>query len=248
MIYCLARTLWLVTLWLDLFLFSLLMSALALLPGRWTMGFYPALFQAWCRTFARALRVELRLHQHNRRPLPGRYILIANHPSAFEDIGIPALFPVYSVAKQEVADWWLVGRISRAAGTLYLDRESRESRRALAEQMVRTLEAGHNIAIYPEGGCKGRRIYESFRQGAFEASLRTGLPILPVFLHYEAQEDFEWDRQHLLHKIWQILTSRNSRANFHLFDAIEPVGFTSKEDYARHVRGLYLAWQAKYLD
>ncbi len=64
--------------------------------------FYYSLFRFWCRSFARALGVDLRLHQKNTRALPKHYILIANHPSAFEDIGIPALFPVHSLAKIEV--------------------------------------------------------------------------------------------------------------------------------------------------
>ena len=71
------------------------------------------LFGAWCRAFVRALGVDLRLHQKNRKRLPARYILIANHPSAFEDIGIPALFDVVSLAKVQVADWFVVGASAR---------------------------------------------------------------------------------------------------------------------------------------
>ncbi len=44
----------------------------------------------------------------------------------FEDIGIPAVFPVHSLAKIEVRDWWLVGRISVASGSLYVERESKQ--------------------------------------------------------------------------------------------------------------------------
>ena len=58
--------------------------------------------------------------------------------------------------------------------------------------MVDAVNAGQNIALYPEGGCKGRRLFHEFKSGAFEVSMRTGVPILPVFLHYEAQDDFEW--------------------------------------------------------
>ena len=31
------------------------------------------------------------------------------------------------------------------------------------------------IAMYPEGGCKGRRIFESFRYGAFEIAVQEGV-------------------------------------------------------------------------
>ena len=240
---------WRVICWIELTLFTLLMYLLSWLPRALLQGFYFPLFRFWSRAFVRALGVDLRVHQKNTRPLPEHYILIANHPSAFEDIGIPAIFPVHSLAKIEVRDWWLVGRISTASGSLYVERESKESRNAVAEQITRELGAGKNIALYPEGGCKGRRIFESFRYGAFDISLRSGVPILPVFLHYESQDDFEWrSPQTLLHKIWHMSITRNNRVNYYIYDAFDPGQFTDKEAYAEYVQGKYLEWQARYLD
>jgi 1-acyl-sn-glycerol-3-phosphate acyltransferase len=232
----------------ELTLFTLVMYLLSWLPAA-LRPFYFQLFRVWCRSFVRALGVDLRLHQKNVRPLPAHYILIANHPSAFEDIGIPALFPVYSLAKIEVKDWWFVGRISMASGSLYVRRESRESRNRAAAEIEEALCNGKNIALYPEGGCKGRRIFESFRYGAFDISLRTGVPILPVFLHYESQDDFEWrSPQTLLHKIWHMMTTRNNTANYYVYDALDPVQFADRESYAECAHNKYLEWQARYLD
>jgi len=248
-IHFIAQIGWRVICWLEHAIFTLLMYLLSWLPGTLLQTFYFTLFRAWCRSFVRALGVDLRLHQKNIRPLPSQYILIANHPSAFEDIGIPALFPVHSLAKIEVRDWWLVGRISTAAGTLYVNRESQESRNEAAEKVEEELAQGKNIALYPEGGCKGRRIFESFRYGAFDISLRTGIPILPVFLHYEAQDDFEWrDPQTLLDKLWHMSTTRNNRVNYYVYDAFDPGQFSDKAAYAEYAHNKYLEWQARYLD
>jgi 1-acyl-sn-glycerol-3-phosphate acyltransferase len=233
---------------LEFAVFTLVMYLLTFLPVV-LRPWYFSLFRYWCRSFVRALGIDLRLHQHNIRPLPERYILVANHPSAFEDIGIPALFKVHSLAKIEVADWWFVGRISTASGSLYVHRESKESRNAAAGEIEAALQQGKNIALYPEGGCKGRRIFESFRYGAFDISLRTGVPVLPVFLHYECQDDFEWrDPQTLLHKIWHMSTVQNNRVNFHVYDAIEPGQFSDKVQFTEYVHNRYLEWQARYLD
>jgi 1-acyl-sn-glycerol-3-phosphate acyltransferase len=242
---------WLRTLiaWLDLTLFTVAMMLLARLPLVLLTRFYPALFHSWCRCFVRALGVELRLHQRNLHPLPGQYILIANHPSAFEDVGIPALFPVASLAKEEVRNWWFVGRIAVAAGTLFVHRESKSSRQAALQDMIAALKTGKSIAVYPEGGCKGRRLWNKFLFGAFTASLETGVPIVPVFLHYEAQETFEWrPHEHLLSKIWSIMTAPNRHANYHVYDAIDPAGFTSREEYSAQVYALYQRWQQRYLE
>ena len=248
MIHSIGVLLWRSVCWLELTVFTLVLYALSWLPGA-LVPFYYSLFRAWCRSFVRALGIDLRLHQKNTRPLPSQYILIANHPAAFEDIGIPALFPVHSLAKIEVQDWWLVGRISMAAGSLYVQRESRESRNIAGELIEAELQQGKNIALYPEGGCKGRRIFESFRYGAFDISLRTGVPILPVFLHYESQDDFEWRYpQTLPHKIWHMLTTQNKRVNYYVYDAFDPQQFADKAAYAEYAHNKYLEWQARYLD
>ena len=175
--------------------------------------------------------------------------MIANHPSAFEDIGLPALFDVVSLAKIEVADWWILGRISKAVGTLYVRRESKKSRGQAQQDIIDSVNAGKNVALYPEGGCKGKRIAERFYFGAFEASCQTGVPIIPVFIHYEAQDDFYWGPGvPLIKKMWEILNASNSTANFHVFDAFRPEDFSDREAYCQAVYEQYLLWQAKYLD
>ncbi|XZG71214.1 lysophospholipid acyltransferase family protein [Chitinibacteraceae bacterium HSL-7] len=234
---------------LELALFTLGMVALALLPKALIGTLYRHLFHAWCRSFVRALDVDLRLHQHYTGTLPPQYILIANHPSAFEDVGIPALFPVSSLAKAEVRHWWLVGRIANAAGTHFVQREDKESRQSAQKALIAALQSGDNIALYPEGGCKGRRIADRFLYGAFTASLETGLPVVPVFLHYEAQADFEWGpNENLIGKIWTIATARNRCAHYHVFQPFYPNDFRDRDDFSRAVHGQYLEWQARFLD
>ena len=236
-------------LWVDFILLTMILYIASWLPHCLHGRMYFRMFRVWCRAFVRALDVDLKLHQKNLNPIPEQYILIANHPSAFEDVGIPALFEVYSLAKYEVAKWWIVGRMSKAAGTLYVKRESKESRHQAAEQIKQELDKGKNIALYPEGGCKGKRIFESFRYGAFDVSLKTGIPVLPVFLHYESQDDFEWRSPHtLIDKLIHFLNTKNNTVNYYVFDAIDPAQFENKEEYTDYVWNLYNNWQKKYLE
>jgi 1-acyl-sn-glycerol-3-phosphate acyltransferase len=234
--------------WLDFILVSVLVYALSWLP--WP-GRHPVaeLFRTWCRSFVRALDVDLRLHQKNRRRLPERFILIANHPSAFEDIGIPALFDVVSLAKLQVQDWYVAGRIAKAAGTLFVDRDNPESRHQVIQTMVDAVNAGQNIALYPEGGCKGRRLFKEFKSGAFDVSIRTGVPILPVFLHYEAQDDFEWQPPYTLpDKIRHIAAAVNNRANYYVYDVLDPKDYADKYPMKAAAYALYTRWDKQYLE
>ncbi|VAW68012.1 1-acyl-sn-glycerol-3-phosphate acyltransferase [hydrothermal vent metagenome] len=249
MFYYTIKTIKLAAMWVDFIALTIVLYLLAWLPSSLLGLWYFRLFRVWCKAFVRALDVDLKLHQKNLHAIPENYILIANHPSAFEDIGIPALFNVYSLAKIEVKDWWVVGKVSAAAGNLYVQRESKESRKLAAETIRKEIENGKNIALYPEGGCKGKRIFESFRYGAFDVSMKTGVPILPVFLHYEAQDDFEWRNPHtLLDKIYHFLNTENSTANYYVFDAIDPEQFKSKEEFTEYTWQLYKSWQEKYME
>lgn len=249
MFYTLGKYLIQIIAWIDLFLVTAMVYFLAFLPSRLTRAWYNPLFRYWCWIFIRALGVNLKLHQKNRYSLPKHYILIGNHPSVFEDLGMPALFKARFLAKEEIKDWWILGRISIAAGTLFVKRESRESRKEANETLVKTLLEGQSVALYPEGGCKGRRVYLPFRYGTFDAAIRTGVPIIPVFLHYEAQEEFEWKpNETLIQKLWHILRSPNKTANYYIYDAIDPKQFANKETLCHYVQTLYMRWQAQYLE
>lgn len=249
MLRYIARILWLTWCWVELVVFTGLLYCLAWLPHRLIPPFYHDLFRIWCSFFISALGVDLRLHQKNHGPIPNQFILIANHPSALEDVGIPALFDVVVLAKAGVRQWWWVGKINQAAGTVFVKRDDPDSRRASLDCLMQKLEHGSSIALFPEGGCHGRRIYNTFYPGAFDMSIRTGIPILPVFLHYEAQDTFEWrDPQTLLDKFWHFMTSPNNKANYYVYDAISPHGFKDKHEFAETVRQQYLKWQERYLD
>jgi len=233
----------------EFIVFTAFMYALSYLPFMQGSPLYFSLFRFWCRSFIRALGIRFIIHQKNIRPVPEQYILIANHPSALEDIGIPALFPVHSLAKIQVKDWFIVGRINRAAGTLYVDRDDPESRKATVENMLNASKKGLNIALYPEGGCTGRRITQEFKRGAFDLSLQSDIPVLPVLIYYQAQEDFEWQPPYnLIDKIWHFLTTRNKQVEIFQFDAVEPGQFKDKYEFSAYMQEFYHKKQTKYLE
>lgn len=249
MVKFIARWLWLSWCWIELTVLTIICYLLSWLPKPLTGRYYHALSRLWCRFFIRALGIDLRLHQQNLHDIPEQFILIANHPSALEDFAIPSLFDVYPLGKEGVRHWYVIGRMAESANTIFVKRNDPKSRHAALESLQEAIEQGRNIALFPEGGCFGRRIHERFHAGAFDLSMKTGVPILPVFLHYEAQDTFEWHAPHtLLHKFWHYITAPNNRVNYYVFDAIDPSTYTDKITFANEVREQYLIWQKKYLE
>lgn len=233
--------------WIWLLLLSIVLYVFSYLPKSFSGRYYHYLTRYWCRIFVRTLDVDLHLTHKNQQALPKQFILIANHPSAMEDFGIPALFDIYPLAKDSVRDWFVLGRISEYAGAIYVQRDNAKSRHQALESLVEAVKSGKNIVLFPEGGCKGKRIYEKFHTGAFDISIQTGVKILPVFLHYSDQDTFEWTNQTLIYKLWQIFLSKNNLVNYYVHDAVSPDGFTDKNDFAKHMHAEYLKWQDDYL-
>jgi 1-acyl-sn-glycerol-3-phosphate acyltransferase len=234
--------------WSSLALLGSFLFLISFLPKTFGGRYYHYLGRLWCRLFVNGLDVDLKLVHRNSKPLPDHYILIANHPSAFEDFALPALFDIYPLAKNGVRHWFLLGRISEFAGVIFVERNDADSRYLALQSLVEAARLGKNMAIFPEGGCKGRHIYERFHTGAFEVSLRTGLPVLPVYLHYIDQDTFEWTKQTLLQKLWQIFRSDNNQVFYYVHDVLDPSQFSDKQQYAEYAHDLFLRWQALYND
>ena len=234
--------------WVLLVGLSLVLYLFSYLPRFLSGRYYHYLTRVWCKLFVRALDVDLRLIEKNTQPVPQQYILVANHPSALEDFAVPALFDIYPLAKAGVRDWFILGRISDYAGAIFVKRGDSRSRHEALEALVDAVKSGKNMVIFPEGGCMGRRIYKEFKTGAFDISLQTGAPILPIFLHYVDEDAFEWKDQSLPKKLWQIFRAKNNRVNYYQHNPISPEQFKDKASFAEYTHAQYLKWQKEYLD
>jgi len=242
------RLFWMLFYWSITIVFTLFLYLCSYLPRVFTDEYYRLLCRLWCRLFVRALGVELHLIFKNKNTLPEQFIVIANHPSSLEDFGMFAYFDVYPLSKEGVKHWYFLGRMAERAGVIFFNRQDPASRYTAKQTMISALTDGKNVALFPEGGCFGKRLYKEFKTGAFEASLSTGSPIIPVFLHYEDQEAFEWlDPDSLLKNLWQIMTAKKHHANYYIYDAIEPSGFNDEATYTEFVYSKYLDWQKTHL-
>src|SRR5688572_11450073 len=75
----------------------------------------------------------LRLRVHGELPRTG--LIVANHISYLDIVGLSAAGAFAFVAKKEVATWPLFGAFARCGDTIFIDREQRGAVAAVAEQM-----------------------------------------------------------------------------------------------------------------
>ncbi len=112
----------------------------------------------------------------------GPWIFAPNHSSYVDIIVTIACLPssVRFVAKDEVFDMPLLGKIARRTGQLGFDRSDPQARVRHAEQVNAALRRGVSVAIYPEGTFTRVTGIRPFQLGAFKAAVDTQRPICPM--------------------------------------------------------------------
>jgi 1-acyl-sn-glycerol-3-phosphate acyltransferase len=118
------------------------------------------------------------------RPAGGA-LAVANHVSWLDIVVLLATERTRLVAKSEVRDWPVVGRIAGYLGTIFVDRARPRALPAAVAQVRAALAAGEVVAVFPEGTTSCGRSIGRFRPAFFQAAVDAGAPVVPVTLRFE---------------------------------------------------------------
>ena len=130
-------------------------------------------------------------------------VLMGNHRSYVDAILFPVGFPVVYVGRVESKSWPVIGWGASLLGTIWVDRKSKDSRRATRASVRNRLQEGMGIVIFPEGTTyKGPELLD-YRPGMFYTCAEERFPIVPVALEYKdpniAWVNKEWFVPHAFH-------------------------------------------------
>ncbi|HVU51365.1 MAG TPA: lysophospholipid acyltransferase family protein [Polyangia bacterium] len=119
----------------------------------------------------------------------GARVLVANHTSYLD---IPLMLAALDcdfafVTKHELLEWPIIARITRAGGHIPVDRERAPSRAAVVARIVKTLRAGRNVLLFPEGTFSFDDGLRPFHAGAFKSAVAAGVPVVPIALEGVAE-------------------------------------------------------------
>lgn len=126
---------------------------------------------------------------HGEKPEVG--LMMSNHQSYIDIWLIPKYAITVFVAKAEVKKMPLVGWGASAVDTVYVDRSSKESRRATKNEIAGRLKKGRSVIIFPEGTTGDGNGVLLLKPGMFFAAAEEGFPIIPVAIYYE-NPDLAW--------------------------------------------------------
>ncbi len=206
---------------------------LPLLPARSR----PAALRRLARGALRGMGIRVVL----RGSLPARRaLLVANHVSWLDILVLLAVGRCALVAKTEVRDWPVIGRVAAGTGTVFIDR-SRPKALPGTVAAVRTRLAGDAVmAAFPEGTTSCGQAVGAFRPALFQAALDAGAVVVPVSLRFGTPADARpattaafIGAENLLSSLRRILATRDLSVRVHAGTAIHPDTAATRAALAR---------------
>jgi 1-acyl-sn-glycerol-3-phosphate acyltransferase len=187
--------------------------------GWWRRGADRARYQArWAHRHAQHIARRL----HLKVKLIGRWhatpLIAANHLGYLDIVTLAAVAPVRFVAKAEVRDWPVFGRLAQCAGTIFLARADRRRLVEINAVLRGAVADGGGIVIFPEATSTDGRQVLPFRSSLLAVAAAEPHPVLPVGLRYAvddgdaAQEVCWWGDMTLVPHLWRLLGLREIRA------------------------------------
>lgn len=115
----------------------------------------------------------------------GPTLFVANHASYLDVFVLGELLDGKFVAKAEVANWPVLGKLAQLQNTLFFERDPRRAREHL-QLLQNELQQGNSLMLFPEGtSTPGDRV-QPFHASLFEAGMGddSGAVIQPVSIAY----------------------------------------------------------------
>lgn len=139
-------------------------------------------FAMWTKSFVRISGMEIEVA--GRVPQPP-FFLVCNHLSYVDIAALRAAVRGIFVAKAEIQNWFLAGRIVRDMGVIFIDRSNRRDIPRAGAEIIERLSAGEGVIVFPEGtSTKGEDVMP-FNSSFLEFAARTDLPVSYASITYE---------------------------------------------------------------
>lgn len=143
------------------------------------------IFEAWTKTFVRISKMKIVV---SGTPPEPPFFLVTNHLSYTDIALIRSVAKGVFVAKAEVEDWFLAGRICRDMGTIFIDRKNRRDIPRAGELIVERLDAGEGVIVFPEGTSTAGREVLPFNSSFLEFAARRASPVSYAAITYTTPE------------------------------------------------------------
>lgn len=123
--------------------------------------------------------------------LPTRpVLLVSNHVSWVDIHLLGSLSSARFLSKDDVRRWPVIGWLASSTGTLFIKRGGGHTD-SIAGAIQGQLQAGHVLALFPEGTTTDGRDVRTFFPRLFAAVIDTDIPVAPVAIRYHIDGEYD---------------------------------------------------------
>ena len=116
--------------------------------------------------------------------MPQAGLLVCNHLSYLDIVALSSIKPCVFVAKRDVAAWPLFGWLSRAAGTIFVDREHRLAIAGVADLVRDAISGGSVVVLFAEGRSSDGSAVLPFKSALLESAVQLRCPVATAAITY----------------------------------------------------------------
>ncbi len=111
-------------------------------------------------------------------------LYVMNHISWFDIPLLASQQPLHFLSKSEVANWPLIGWLTRRSGTLFIERGVHGAAQKSIAEIVHCLQQGGSVVFFPEGTTTDGSSVKRFHSRLFQAAIDAGVKVQPIALRY----------------------------------------------------------------
>jgi 1-acyl-sn-glycerol-3-phosphate acyltransferase len=181
--------------------------------------------------FSRRLMHALGVQVHSQgSPQAWPVMLVANHISWLDIFAVNAVHPARFIAKAQLQNLPILGRLVACGGTLFLARERKRDAMRMVQQVAVELGLGHAIAVFPEGTTSDGIGLLPFYPNMVQAAVQAQVPVQALALRYGDEAHvvslvaaYVGDVS-LLGSVWAIARAKNLKVTVKILPAHSALG------------------------
>ena len=138
------------------------------------------------RSVLDSIGVNVKMTQSKPDLFHRNYFMVCNHMSYIDILVLSSIQPAVFVTSVEMEKTFFLGDIAKLGGSFFVDRVNRRKMKVEVDELVKLLNQGFNVFIFPEGTSTNGDKILPFKKSLFRVPFMAKLPILPICLQYKS--------------------------------------------------------------
>jgi 1-acyl-sn-glycerol-3-phosphate acyltransferase len=114
--------------------------------------------------------------------------MVSNHVTFLDILLLAQYVDVAFIAKSQVRQWPVIGRLAESVGTIFIDRSSRRDAIRVGAAIDESIREGLSVFLFPEGKSGDGKSVLPFKSALLDGAARNGLPVYYAAIRYALDE------------------------------------------------------------